>query len=130
MAGRQGFTLVELMITVAILAIITAIAYPSLSSYLIKSKRTEAIQALYRMQLQLEELRISHPTYDKAADNLISPTENAHYSFSASASGAGYTLTATAKEGSSQQNDKEGGIPCSELTLDRENNKTPGECWR
>ncbi|ATG72915.1 type IV pilin [Zobellella denitrificans] len=130
MHARRGFTLIELLITVAVLAIIAAIAYPSFASYLMKSKRIEAIQTLYRMQLRQEEWRISNPAYTSAAENLISPTENAHYGFSTSTSGAGYTLTATAKSGSSQQNDKEGGTPCNVLTLDRNSNKTPDACWR
>lgn len=130
MRKSHGLSLIELLITMAVLAIITAVAYPSFASYMIKSKRIEAIQILYRMQLQQEEWRISHPTYTSSAADLINPTSSAHYSFSAALAGGGYTLTATAKAGSSQQNDKEGGTSCSVLTLSRNSEKTPPECWQ
>ncbi|MGH8690782.1 MAG: type IV pilin protein [Burkholderiales bacterium] len=42
----RGFTLIELMITVAIVAILSAIAYPSYEAYLKRSRRSEAQQLL------------------------------------------------------------------------------------
>ncbi|MDP5293030.1 type IV pilin protein [Oceanimonas sp. CHS3-5] len=127
MPKQQGFTLIELLITVAVLAIITAVAYPSYSAYMQKSRRIEAIQTLYKMQLAQEDWRISHPTYTSAAADLISPTSTDNYTFAAAVSGSGYTLTATAK--GSQQNDQEGGTACSPLTLTRGGSKAPASCW-
>ena len=43
---RNGFTLIELMITVAVVAILAAIAYPSYTSYIRKGKRATAQAAL------------------------------------------------------------------------------------
>lgn len=127
MQKSTGFTLIELMIVVAIVAILATVAYPSFTDYLLKSRRIEAIQSLYRMQLKQEDWRISHPTYTSSAADLINPTSNAHYSYSASISGSSYTVTATAK--GSQLNDKEGSVSCSPLTLSRSNSKTPAVCW-
>ncbi|MFP2768800.1 type IV pilin protein [Oceanisphaera sp. KMM 10153] len=128
MQKSTGFTLVELMIVVAIVAILATVAYPSFHSYLLKSKRIEAIQSLYNMQLKQEDWRISHPGYTSSAANLISPTSNAHYNYSATVSGSSYTVTATAQ--GSQLNDKEGSVSCSPLTLSRNNSKTPTACWQ
>jgi type IV pilus assembly protein PilE len=52
--GQRGFTLVELVITMVIAAILAAIAIPSYSSYILKSRRTEAKSALLNMA-SLEE---------------------------------------------------------------------------
>lgn len=126
----SGFTLIELLISVAVLALLIAVAYPSFSSFLIKSKRIEAIQTLYKMQLAQEEWRISHPSYTSSAVDLIGGSASAHYQFSAALSGAGYVLRAEAKSGSSQQQDKEGATSCSELTLTRDSDKAPAICWQ
>ncbi len=122
-----GFTLVELLITVAILAIITAVAYPAYSGYMQKARRTEAIQTLYSMQLAQEDWRISNPGYTSSVADLKSPASTNHYDFSATVADNSYTLTATARK--SQQNDKEGGTSCSTLTLARNGDKTPAVCW-
>jgi type IV pilus assembly protein PilE len=46
MRRARGFTLIELMITVTVVAILAAIAYPSYESYIRRSKRSEAQQLL------------------------------------------------------------------------------------
>lgn len=128
MQKSTGFTLIELMIVVAIVAILATVAYPSYSAYLQKSKRIEAIQTLYKMQLAQEDWRISHPAYTSSAGDLISPVSTDHYTFEAAISGSNYTLSATAKGG--QLNDKEGATACSPLTLTRGGNKAPASCWQ
>lgn len=127
MQRYSGFTLIELLITLAILAIIIAIAYPSYAAYMLKSKRIEAIQTLYKMQLAQEDWRISHPTYTSSAADLIGSASTSQYSFEAAVSGSDYTLSAIAK--GSQQHDKEGTTLCSPLTLTRSGSKAPATCW-
>ena len=61
-----GFTLIELMITVAILGIISSVAVPSYMSYVTKSKRTEAkVEMLRTAQLQ-ESHYVQNLSYAKA----------------------------------------------------------------
>ncbi|MCT7654975.1 prepilin-type N-terminal cleavage/methylation domain-containing protein [Oceanimonas sp. NS1] len=128
MPKYQGFTLIELLITVAVLAIITAVAYPSYSAYMQKTRRIEAIQTLYKMQLAQEDWRISHPSYTSTAVNLISTPSTDYYTFGATVSGSDYTLSATAK--GDQQNDKQGSATCTSLTLTRDGSKAPASCWQ
>ena len=52
---KRGFTLIELMITVAVIAIISAIAIPSYQNHILKSRRSEAITQLLQAQLKQEK---------------------------------------------------------------------------
>ncbi len=102
----SGFTLIELMITVAIVGILSAIAYPSFMEYIYKSRRAEGIAALAQIQQAQERWRAQSPTY--AANTALStawpgglgistPTVSGNYTLAISGNSAtGYTATATA----------------------------------
>ncbi|MGA7104903.1 MAG: prepilin-type N-terminal cleavage/methylation domain-containing protein [Candidatus Deferrimicrobiaceae bacterium] len=54
MRKNKGFTLIELMIVVAIIAILAAIAIPNFMSFVVKTKRTEAktnLEAIYKAEI-------------------------------------------------------------------------------
>lgn len=62
---KQGFTLIELMITVAILGILSAIAVPSYMEYVRESKRTEAKTELLRIAQLQESYYVQNLSYAK-----------------------------------------------------------------
>ena len=59
----NGFTLVELMITVAIVGILATVVYPSYVSYVTKSNRTEAQRELMRLANLEEQYYVDHREY-------------------------------------------------------------------
>lgn len=128
-----GFTLMELVITVAIVAILSAIAIPSFNSYLLKSHRSDAYSALLSIQLAQERYRGYNSTYGTLAQvwGGVSTTEGGRYTLSVSnVSATGYTLTATAVGG--QASDSQDGNSCGTLTLSSSNGvvtKAPAACW-
>ncbi|MGY3878006.1 type IV pilin protein [Aeromonas enteropelogenes] len=125
---QSGITLLELMVVVAIVAIITAVAYPSFTDGLRKSRRAEAVKGLLTMQLKQEEFRISNASYSSAVANVGNPTSD-YYTFTISgATATAYTLVATSK--GAQVGDKSGSTSCDSLTINKADIKTPTECWK
>lgn len=53
--AQGGFTVIELMVAVAIVSILGAIAYPSYTSYLFRSRVPEAMEALAGYQIRMEQ---------------------------------------------------------------------------
>ncbi|TAN11003.1 MAG: prepilin-type N-terminal cleavage/methylation domain-containing protein [Burkholderiaceae bacterium] len=64
----RGFTLIELMVAVAVVAILAAIAYPSYTRQIVKSRRTAASGCLMQYANYMERYYTTNLRYDKAAD--------------------------------------------------------------
>ena len=123
-----GFTVIELMIVLVIVAILLGLAYPSYVQYVRKSKRGEAQQLLLNWSINQEIWRSNHTTYAATGD-LPAPT-NDNYDFSiADRTASTYTLTADPKSGNDQENDVHKGTDCSTLTLNQDGVKSPAGCW-
>jgi type IV pilus assembly protein PilE len=63
MRFKQGFTLIELMITVAVVAILAAIAVPSYTDYVTRSKFTEAHGMLADLRVKMEQYYMDNRRY-------------------------------------------------------------------
>ena len=61
----QGFTLIELMIVVAIIGVLAAIAYPSYQSYVIKTKRVDMMTEMQQIASRIEANKITYRRYDR-----------------------------------------------------------------
>jgi len=125
---QRGFSLIELVIALAIVGILTAIALPSYASYMRKSVRSDAqafiTDAANRQQQFLSDRR----TYAGSMStlNISAPaTLNGKYTFSiAAADGPPPTFTITATATGDQVHDV-----CPTLTIDSAGNHAPATCW-
>jgi len=132
LTNRKGFTLIELLIAVAIVGILTSVAYPSYVEYVTRSNRTEGQRELLRVANLMEQSFLDYRTYstDLTKLGLASPyiTEpGKHYSISAtSADKNGFTIVATAQ---GIQASKDSG--CLKMSVNEAGKKTAtsSDCW-
>jgi type IV pilus assembly protein PilE len=124
--SRKGFTLVELMIVVAIVAILVALALPSYNRYILKGNRGEAQQLLMNWSNNQEIWRAAHSEYADEDDFAV-PTHD-KYRFTVTDETA-TTFTLTADPLGNQAKDEDRGVDCDPLTLNQSIAKTPTECW-
>ncbi len=139
--SETGFSLMEVMITLVIIGLLAAIAYPAYTDTVTKSRRAAAQTALLDLQNRMERYFVDHGTYATAtietgaATDVLSDatTENGFYELSIAAqTQTTYTLHAT-PQGTQNTHD----TLCKTLTLDNQGNKgisggtatDPSQCW-
>jgi len=66
MRYARGFTLIELMITIAIIAVLTAVAFPSYTDYVTRSKLAEAYAHLADLRVKMEQFYLDNRRYNLA----------------------------------------------------------------
>lgn len=89
----RGFTLIELMITVVVVAILAAVAFPSYQDSLRKSRRTDGKNALTQAVANMERYYAERNSYASAV--MCANTNNKPDICSGSCSGVGGTCTST-----------------------------------
>jgi len=131
--SESGFTLIELMIAVAILALIVGIAIPSYNQYVLKSGRADATTILMQTAQTLERCFTRFSAYNDGncaiQDGATVDSENEKYEVTVETAATTFDLTAVPQGG--QAKDTE----CGNFTLDETGAKDISgsgdvdDCW-
>ena len=126
----RGFTLIEIMIVIAIIGIVITIGYPSLTEYVKKGRRTE-VAGLLSEQAQILERFYSKNNVYTAATGLSAG--NDFYTITPTLTDQTFLLTATRKTGAAMATDKCGDFTLTNTGVRSMVNATSGlvtkDCW-
>ncbi|MDN3484702.1 type IV pilin protein [Pseudoalteromonas sp. APC 3224] len=114
-AKHTGFTLIELMIAVAIVGILAAIAVPNYSEYVKRASRAEAASALLDAANKQEQYFVDNRAYSTSFSDLgiQSKTENGHFKLTINVVNSNeFTITAKPIDGAVK-----GDADCTSLTI-------------
>jgi type IV pilus assembly protein PilE len=104
---KRGFTLIEVLITVAIVSILAAVALPTYTDYITRSKIVEATSSLSDMRVRLEQVFLDSRQYPAAcvapaagpapAGQIYLPASSKFFTVTCALTATTYTVTATGK---------------------------------
>lgn len=122
----RGFTLIELLVVVAIIGMLSAIAYPAYGRYLVKGNRGAAQSYMLELAQAQAQYLADNRAYADSVGDLVEPpaavSSKYDIEIDASEGPPGFTITATPKAGTNQEGD-------DTLSINQSGTKLPADKW-
>ena len=116
MKSKKGFTLIELMIVVVVIAVLSAIAIPAYNDYVTRGKLADGISSLADGRVKMEQFFLDNKTYVGGPV----PAATTYFTYATSnLSNSTYTITATGK----------GSLSAYSYTINESNVKASNTPW-
>ena len=137
MNKSRGFTLIELMIVVAVIGILAAVALPSYTRYVLKSHRSSAITVVLDLASREARYYTTNNTYTNSLATLgytsdpmpVTDSSNHYYDLSVTAANSS-SFTVSAAPTGNQTNDTCGTFNYTDLGVKSVSSGTLSECWK
>lgn len=134
---QAGYSLMELMVTVAIVTVVTSIALPSYRNHVTRSHRGDAMTALLRVASAQEKFYLQNNTYTTSlADLNIAGTQYDYYTLTIPTGDVNtFRVVATTRSGGPQDGDD----TCTQFSIDSAGTRAAQDsgggdntvnCWR
>lgn len=133
MTQERGFSLIELMVVVGIIAILASIALPAYNNYTFRARRVDGQRELQNLATAQERFYSTYNRYSGTLSDLgfaSSTSQEGYYTLAVALGANNLTYTATATATGAQSTDK-----CGNLTLTnagvkgKTGNESNGRCW-
>lgn len=130
-----GFSLIELLVVMAVVVVLAGIAYPAYTGHLKRSHRADARAELLRMQMVVEKQRLTTLGAQPSLPSgwVTTSAVAKHYQLTLQPMGQNYALEARALPGDGQGQDQQGDVSCAVMVLRVQGLDTrhePAACWQ
>lgn len=97
--SASGFSLIELLVAIAIISILATVATPLFSEYFLRGKLSQGMSTLTQLAVQMEKRYLDYRRYDDNGACVVTAPSDDYFNYSCESEGQNYLWLATTKDG-------------------------------